>query len=66
MEKLSGLSAYLLLQGLKLAAQELKTSIALADGIGEFAIMTPGYVDTITKETRSWIIKHTNEKPEPV
>ena len=51
MKKLNGFEAWLILEGLKLAADDMKNGIEKIESEGKRPLMTTGYVDMIVKDT---------------
>jgi hypothetical protein len=51
MKKFNGFEAYLIIEGLKLAAEDMKQGIEETLANGKNPIMTTGYVDMIVAET---------------
>ena len=50
MKKFNGFEAWLILEGLKLAAEDMKQGIEQAVANGKIPLMTTGYVDMVIKE----------------
>jgi hypothetical protein len=50
MKKLNGFESWLILEGLKLAADDMKNGIEKMESEGKRALMTTGYVDMIVKD----------------
>jgi hypothetical protein len=51
MKKLNGFEAWLILEGLKLVAEDMKNGIEKIQAEGKQPLMTTGYVDMIIKDT---------------
>jgi len=51
MKKFNGFEAWLILEGLKLAAEDMKQGIEQTIANGKMPLMTTGYVDMIVAET---------------
>ena len=50
MKKFNGFEAWLILEGLKLASEDMKQGIEQAIANGKIPLMTTGYVDMVIKE----------------
>lgn len=50
MKKFNGFEAYLIIEGLKLAAEDMKSGIEETLTKGKNPLMTTGYVDMVVKE----------------
>jgi hypothetical protein len=59
MVKFSGFQKYLLEEGLKVYAAQLKGDIIAMEGEGKRPIMTTGYVDMIVKDTLDQLVSFT-------
>jgi hypothetical protein len=59
MAKFSGFQKYLLEEGLKAYAAEMKADIVAMEGEGKRPIMTTGYVDMIVKDTLDQLVGFT-------
>ena len=51
MKKFNGFEAWLILEGLKLASEDMKQGIEQTIANGKMPLMTTGYVDMIVKDT---------------
>jgi len=51
MKKFNGFEAWLILEGLKLAAEDMKQGIEETIAKGKMPLMTTGYIDMVVKET---------------
>jgi len=50
MKKLNGFESWLILEGLKLAAEDMKQGIEQTLANGKMPLMTTGYVDMVIKD----------------
>ncbi len=51
MKKFNGFEAWLILEGLKLASEDMKQGIEQTLANGKMPLMTTGYVDMVIKDT---------------
>jgi hypothetical protein len=51
MKKFNGFEAWLILEGLKLASEDMKQGIEKTEAEGKLPLMTTGFVDMIVKDT---------------
>lgn len=51
MKKFNGFEAWLVIEGLKLAAEDMKQGIEETIAKGKMPLMTTGYIDMVVKET---------------